>query len=375
MVVAPAHPAIATLPHRRRLAGCVRHLAAFVLNPAQPRRSLVVGEQQGVEGADGSVAAVVRLQGSPNFGVEITGLDIRECLRRGWAQGHEDGGAEYLDALVSTHGLLLFRNQLPRLTAEELITFSKWFGSGHLHSAHAQHDRSEHFDVFRVSNDPNDGCWEPRGVGTSGFHNDGAFMPAPYSNAVYQIVQVPRNGGETHFASSNYCLGSYARRGPEQHARIAELERIRTVSELTGLEFPLAYNHPATGRLTLLSAGWKGAVRCTYAGTRLLSKKLLSDDDNRRLRRDVQEIMSIEGGTYTHEWRPGDVIVSDNLAVMHKADDTAAGPGLEDRSADGSLPQEDVRVLHRTTVAGTYRLGEGTITDEQARGLNSLLSS
>ena len=58
--------------------------------------------------------------------------------------------------------------------------------------ADAQHEQSEHFDVFRVSNDPVAGCWEPRGVGTSGFHNDGAFMPAPYSNAVYQIVQVPR---------------------------------------------------------------------------------------------------------------------------------------------------------------------------------------
>lgn len=361
-------------PHRRRLAECVRHLAV-VVNPVQPRRSLVVGEQQPAVEGDDNAAAVTPLQGSPNFGVEINGLDIRECLRRGWAQGHGDGGAEYLDALVATHGLLLFRNQLPRLTAKELVAFSKWFGSGQLHSAHAQHDRSEHFDVFRVSNDPNDGCWEPRGVGTSGFHNDGAFMPAPYSNAVYQIVQVPRSGGETHFASSNYCLGSYARLGPEQRARIAELERIRTLSELTGLEYPLAYNHPATGRLTLLSAGWKDAVRCTYVGSHLLSKKALSDDDNRRLRRDVQEIMNIEGGTYTHRWRAGDVIVSDNLAVMHKADDTAAGPGLEDRFADGSLPQEDVRVLHRTTVAGTYRLGEGTITNEQARSLNSLLSS
>ena len=60
---------------------------------------------------------------------------------------------------------------------------------------------------------------------------------------------------------------------------------------------------------------------------------------------------------------------------MHQADDSAAGPGLEHRFPDGSLPQAEVRVLHRTTIAGTYRLGEGTITDEQARGLNSLLSS
>lgn len=60
---------------------------------------------------------------------------------------------------------------------------------------------------------------------------------------------------------------------------------------------------------------------------------------------------------------------------MHKADDSAAGPGLNERSGNGSLPREDVRVLHRTTVAGTYLLGEGVISEEQQRGLNSLLSS
>ena len=145
-------------------------------------------------------------------------------------------------------------------------------------------------------------------------------MPAPYSNAVYQIVRVPRSGGATHFASSNYCLGEYASQGPAQHARVAELQRIRTVSEVTGLEFPLAYNHPATGRLTLLSAGWKDAVRCTYVGSRLASKRTLSDDEKRQLRRDVQDIMSIGNGVYTHDWRAGDVIVSDNLAVVRQRD-------------------------------------------------------
>ena len=66
----------------------------------------------------------------------------------------------------------------PRLTAEELVLFSQWFGSGQLHAAHAQHPESEHFDVFRVSNDPAVGCWEERGVGTGGFHNVRRTSPA-----------------------------------------------------------------------------------------------------------------------------------------------------------------------------------------------------
>lgn len=121
----------------RRLAVHLRHLTLpgrqrrYVQSLVIPTRAVAAaGDQQGVD--DGSVN-VVPLPGAPNFGVEIVGLDIRACLRADWGQGHE--AVEYLDALVATHGLLLFRNQLPRLAAEELIAFSKWFGSGQLHSA------------------------------------------------------------------------------------------------------------------------------------------------------------------------------------------------------------------------------------------------
>lgn len=60
---------------------------------------------------------------------------------------------------------------------------------------------------------------------------------------------------------------------------------------------------------------------------------------------------------------------------MHKADETAAGPGLDNRFPDGSLPAEDIRILHRATIAGTHVIGDGTLTKEQEMGLNSLLSS
>ena len=95
-----------TYRRRRRLGATLHHLAGGA------GRAAVV-DSQTINGG----AAVVPLRGSPHFGAQITGLDIRERLRAGWAKGHEDGGAEYLDALVATHGLLLFRNQLPRLSA------------------------------------------------------------------------------------------------------------------------------------------------------------------------------------------------------------------------------------------------------------------
>lgn len=69
-----------------------------------------------------------------------------------------------------------------------------------------------HPDIFRVSNDPDQGCWEPGGVGASGWHNDGAFMPNVYSHALYQIVAVDgQEGGQgspTMFADLNSAVNS-----------------------------------------------------------------------------------------------------------------------------------------------------------------------
>ena len=64
-------------------------------------------------------------------------------------------------------------------------------------------------------------------------------MPAPYSHAVYQIVKPSDLGGGTHYANINKCLGDYATLSAENYARTLDFERIRTVSDVTGLEFPL----------------------------------------------------------------------------------------------------------------------------------------
>lgn len=47
---------------------------------------------------------------------------------------------------------------------------------------------------------------------------------------------------------------------------------------------------------------------------------------------------------YAHKWRPGDFIVSDNLALGHEA------------SPETQLPRDEVglRVMHRTTVQGRH---------------------
>ena len=69
------------------------------------------------------------------------------------------------------------------------VEISKWFGE--LESTFYKHPRSPHPDVFRVSNDENEGC---TGVGRTGWHIDGSFQPAPFSYSLYHIVHTPKKG-------------------------------------------------------------------------------------------------------------------------------------------------------------------------------------
>jgi len=57
----------------------------------------------------------------------------------------------------------------------------------------------------------------------------------------------------------------------------------------------------------------------------------------------IKEEICVKSRMYSHEYKPGDFIISDNLAVGHEAD-----PATQ-------LPREEVglRVMHRVTIAGS----------------------
>lgn len=84
--------------------------------------------------------------------------------------------------------VVVFRNQ-GDISGKRHVEISKWFGE--LDSTFYQHPASPDHDVFRVSNDEDEGC---RGVGRTGWHIDGSFQPAPFAYSLYHIVKVPEQG-------------------------------------------------------------------------------------------------------------------------------------------------------------------------------------
>ena len=162
------------------------------------------------------------LTNDETFGVVIRKLDIvNDVLSATNKNTSEDGATkmevirQHLNYLVRTYKILVFKEQFVKddekqkygkvegnrkvMSAVNLLQFAKLFGSGEIHSAHRVHPKCEHKDVFRVSNNPEIGCYTPNGLGSVGWHNDGSFMQNGYSHAVYQIVETPQ-GGNTQYA-------------------------------------------------------------------------------------------------------------------------------------------------------------------------------
>lgn len=193
-----------------------------------------------------SIQPLPREKSPSGFGAEVVGLSIHDALKlyppsaRDHGPSHGHAASIYtsenpnynpiqrkLQEAVTEHSVLIFRGQLHKgqvLDANDLREFAQWFGCGKIHQAHNIHHLAQapiagqlgggHPDIFRVSNDPLQGCWEPGGVGASGWHNDGAFMPNPYSHVLYQIVSVNSSedgkklGSPTMFADLNSAVNA-----------------------------------------------------------------------------------------------------------------------------------------------------------------------
>lgn len=343
-----------------------------------------------------AVSPVVELAVEPldtsagvGFGALVRGFSIRSALGRGLDIGSREAAS--LRQAVREHGLLLFRGQSDAsdagtgLSCDELVAFGKCFGRGHLHSAHRVHPKVAHEDVFRVSNNPDEGCFEEGGVGTGGFHSDGFFLPNVYSNAVYQIVRAPTGGrGPTLFADYARAVERLAEEAP---AELRRLRRLQAVCDTSGVVHPLVHRHPETGAEVLLLGGIAGILEVFRGGSAqalmaegappetfasredgrpktreswrplssfvtlgaadvapLVAVRRLEKEELRGLMQRLQELLSRQDLHYTHQWQAGDVIVTDNLAVAHKA------------AKDAGDLSCGLRVLHRVTVAGAHNI-------------------
>lgn len=232
---------------------------------------------------------------------------------------------------LARHRFLLFRNQ--RITGDRQVAFSNALGT--VESTFYKHPRSPHPDVFRVSNDENEGCTN---VGRSGWHIDGTFQMRPF---LYQTMYFEQaaEGGDTYFMPLHEFYESLPDDTREEYEHLWVVTGRRQAPI-----HPLVYQHPVRNETTMLFHCGRSFVDGWFAEdtdgnvdtTRMIPASTIQRQLTGALEARFEEL------GFCMKWQAGDFMISDNLGLAHYASDgTQADP-----------EEVGLRILHRTTIVG-----------------------
>ena len=292
-------------------------------------------------------------------GCEITNLNLIDKNFK-----LDDNLVKYLEYLMAKYGFILLRNQGiinneknikgKYLTGKQQCVFSKNFGTKTLYSTHAVHNEAPNKEIFRLSNDVKHGF---NSVGPE-WHNDGSFEKNPFGYVVYHIIKAPKEFGNTNFAHLGKAYDKL------DNALKKRLENCASINSNSNVIHPLVHNHPISNRKSLyLHLGMTGAIiekiinKKKYKSTKFTNeiipfnlpkyKKNLNELKNIRCWRNkdmnkffinISNLFDNKDISYSHKWQEGDIIIIDNLAVVHKA------------SKEAHELKSGLRILHRTTI-------------------------
>jgi alpha-ketoglutarate-dependent 2,4-dichlorophenoxyacetate dioxygenase len=276
----------------------------------------------------------------PVFAAKVCGIDTTRKL------GHDTVAA--IEAAMDRHAVLVFRDQ--HLTDDQQLAFSQAFGAleftngtgisqpgeQRLHPAFA--------DVSNLGQDnqilARDNRQRLYSLGNMLWHSDSSFKPIPAKYSILSGRVVATTGGETEFADMR---AAYDALDDVTKAEIKDLvcehsliysREVMGFDDLTEAERAtmrpvrqaLVRTHPANGRKAL------------YLGSHIGTIIGWPMPEARAFIRDLTEHATQRGFVYAHRWRPFDLVMWDNRALMHRV-----------RRYDST----QVRDMRRTTVAGT----------------------
>ncbi len=246
-----------------------------------------------------------------DFGLEVLDCDLRRL--------DQDNRFAVLRELFEHHSLLLFRGQ--PLDDEEHLALGRRFGP--LEDREA--DRPEAKMTF-VSNETQAGVftagdWQLKQLQSNFlWHTDSTFLPVPALANLLQARVVPSAGGETEFLSSRagwrdldpklreaikdrFLWHSYA----HSRGKIDEdLAKRELISKWPPQCWRAVITNPVTGEESLYIASHAYAIEG------------MEDEAGARLIEEVMAAISQPEGIYSHRWRPGDLLIWDERAILHR---------------------------------------------------------
>ena len=266
------------------------------------------------------------------FGAEIVGVDLSQPV--------DDALHDRIYTVFLEKQLLLFRDQA--LAPGDHVAFGRRFGEVQVHVMNQYH--ADGFpELYFLSNLDENG--KPSGRhpdrGTLAWHTDGSWRRVTGQATMLYAVEVPREGGDTEFCD---MYGAYEALDDPTKARLRDLRAVHNLDfsrsrrhgedpmteaqrrEVPPVDHPVVRTHPETGR------------KCIYLGDHAETIDGMDYDDGRRLVEEINALAVRPELTYSHRWRPRDLVIWDNRCLMHRSTpyDTAS----------------ERRVMRRCTILG-----------------------
>jgi len=271
------------------------------------------------------------------IGAEIGGIDLSQPL--------SDDDFIALTEAFNEHRILVFRGQ--HLTTNQQVAFSEKFGR--LEDFPDPKDQADgHKTVLRVTNiDRATGTLKPVDdpghksftLGTSSWHIDSSFRTLPSKASMLYAIEMPAEGGDTMFADTTIAYDALS---DAEKAALGELVIVHDFEE-TRRRHNLPPRPPEVraatppARQPLVAERTTGR-RALFIGSHAAGIEGMSYEDARAKIDALEEFATQPQFTYRHMWQAGDMVMFDNICVMHQA-----------------MPYDlagSRRLLHRTTVAG-----------------------
>ena len=255
----------------------------------------------------------------PHFAAEVEGIDLRGPIDRDIA--------EAIERAMNRYAVLVFHRQ--DIDEAQQLAFTRWFGplDPGRHLAVRQQRRLQHAEFADISNLDEAGNIAERNhrrilsnMATRLWHTDSSYKRPAAKFSLLYCSAIPPVGGETEFADCRAACEALS--GPlraEAEGRFAEhyvhhsratLGFDPTPEEIAGalppVCWPLIRVHRGSGRPVL------------YIGAHARAVIGLSLPEGRVLLADLLEHATQRAFVYTHAWRPGDLVMWDNRAVLHR---------------------------------------------------------
>lgn len=269
------------------------------------------------------------------LGAEVKGLDLSQPL---------DGATiDEIKAAWDEHFVLVFRGQ--KLSDPQLITFSRHFGELDPPGPNPYGGPFlPEFPELNVISNVKDGKGRPignLGSGEAVWHADMTYVENPPKAAVLYALEIPVGQGDTYFANMVKAyedLPQDLKRTIEGKRAIHDAahnsagmlrkgyEEIADVTKTPGARHPLVRRDPGTGRRALFLGRRPHAyvVGMDPAESDALLDRLWAHAARPKY-------------AWSHQWRPGDLLMWQNLWVLHRRD------GFDPKAR---------RILHRTQIKG-----------------------